>query len=73
MELSRAYMQRHHEEALKDPMYRLEGMLDVLREEVMMNMPVFPEIKPPEVIPLKTEVIYRYAEPVKKKYKSDIY
>ena len=61
-------MQRHHEQAVREnPLYRLEGMLDVLREDLMMNMPVFPEIKPPEVIPLKTEVIHRYAEPVKKK------
>ena len=63
MELSRAYMQRHHEEALKNPMYRMEGMMDVLGEEIMMNMPVIPEIQPPEVIPLKIIVKHHYLQP----------
>ena len=43
MEQSRAYQQRHHEQALKDPMYRLEGMMSVEIEYLMMNMPVFQE------------------------------
>jgi len=68
MQQSRAYQQRHHEEALKDPMYRLEGMMSVMFEEILMNMPVSQEYHPPVVIPLKTEVIhYYYKEPIKKK------
>lgn len=32
-----------HNRALKHPEYQMEGMLDCLREEMMMNMPVYPE------------------------------
>ena len=67
MEIPRAQMQRHHEQALQDPMYRMEGMMDVLREEIMMNMPVFVETEPPIVIPQKIIVKHHYIEPVKKK------
>ena len=68
MEQSRAYQQRHHEQALKDPMYRLEGMMSVEIEYLMMNMPVFQEYHSLVVTPLKTEVIhYYYKEPIKKK------
>lgn len=40
MEKSHGELQAEHYEAVKtNPMYRLEGMMDVLREELMMNMP----------------------------------
>ena len=39
MEQSHAEMQSEHYQALKNPQYRLDGMFDVLREEIMMAMP----------------------------------
>ena len=38
-EQSHAQMQSEHYQALKNPQYRLDGMIDVLREEIMLNMP----------------------------------
>lgn len=35
-----AELQKYHYQALKNPAYQLEGMADVLREEMMMNIPV---------------------------------
>ncbi len=32
-----------HNKALKNPEYQMEGMMDCLREETMMNMPVYEE------------------------------
>ena len=32
-----------HNKALKNPLYQMEGMMDCLREEIMMNMPQFDE------------------------------
>ena len=39
MEQSHAEMQSEHYQALKNPQYRIDGMFDVLREEIMMAMP----------------------------------
>jgi len=39
MEQSHAEMQSEHYQALKNPQYRLDGMFDVLWEELMMAMP----------------------------------
>ncbi len=39
---SHAESERHHYAALKNVAYQTEGLMDVLREEMMMNMPVFP-------------------------------
>ena len=39
MEQSHAEMQFEHYQAFKNPQYRLDGMFDVLREEIMMAMP----------------------------------
>ena len=48
-EQTHAKMQSEHYQALKNPQYRLDGMFDVLREEIMMAMPPIeriPEEKP---------------------------
>lgn len=42
-ELSHGKLERFHYEALKNPAYQTEGMMDVLREELFMNMPVSSE------------------------------
>ena len=61
-ELSHAELEQYHYRALSNPLYQVEGLVDVLREEIMMNMPVF-EIKeaieePPVTIkPLEVRVI----------------
>ena len=39
-EISHAELEKHHYQALKNPQYQLEGMMDVLYEEMMMAMPV---------------------------------
>lgn len=38
-ELSHSQMQKEHYGALKNPLYVLDGMLDILREEVSMELP----------------------------------
>ena len=56
MEQSHAEMQSEHYQALKNPQYRLDGMFDVLREEIMMAIPSIepvekvtsPQIEPTE-------------------------
>jgi len=57
MEESHGEMQRFHYEALKNPEYANEGMMNVLYEELMMNMPVFPIGETPPIIERKT--VYR--------------
>ena len=47
---SHAELERYHYQALSNPLYRMEGMMDVIREEVMMNMPVPPIVERPLVI-----------------------
>ncbi len=41
----------HYHEVRSNPMYVLEGMNSVLREEMMMAMPVPQSIQPPKEIP----------------------
>ena len=48
-EKSHAEMEKYHYQALKNPQYQLEGMMDVLREELMMSLPEpspEPKVKP---------------------------
>ena len=40
----------HYHEVRSNPMYVMEGMSDVLREEMMMNMPIPQVIQPPTEI-----------------------
>ena len=42
-EIPHGELEKHHYQALSDPMYQMECMNDVLRDDVMMNMPVLPE------------------------------
>ncbi len=36
----------HYQLVKNDPLYRMEGLLDVWREEMMMSLPVFPQETP---------------------------
>lgn len=50
---SHCELERHHYQALSNPLYTLEGMADVIREDLMMNMPILerPEpVRPQEII-----------------------
>ena len=49
MEISHSELEKDHYQALKNPAYQIEGMIDVLREEMMMNMP-YPQEVPQERI-----------------------
>ena len=40
----------HHKAMREHPEYQMLGLLDCLREELMMNMPVVPDEKPREEI-----------------------
>ncbi len=72
MELSHAEMQKYHYQALReDPMYRMEFMMDVLREEMMMNMPVYHEPEPPQIIPQKIIVKHHYIQQKESNIKKD--
>ena len=42
-EILHGELEKYHYQALSDPMYRMECMNDVLRDDVMMNMPVLSE------------------------------
>uniref|UniRef100_A0A6M3KUJ8 Uncharacterized protein n=1 Tax=viral metagenome TaxID=1070528 RepID=A0A6M3KUJ8_9ZZZZ len=72
MEIEHGEMQKYHYQALSNPFYLIEGQMDVLREELMMNMPVYREPEPPMVIPQKIKVIHHYLKvnPSKKRYNS---
>ena len=43
-ELSHCEMQKEHYQAIQNPLYALEGLTDIMREELLMNMPVLPEV-----------------------------
>lgn len=51
IEKSHAELQKWHYQALSNPMYLMEGRLDVLREEMMLNFSPIVEI------PVKNETI----------------
>ena len=73
MEVPHGEMQKYHYQALSNPLYLIEGQLDVLREEIMMNMSVYREPEPPKVIPQKIIVKHHYMEvPVKSIYRDVI-
>ncbi len=61
-ELSRAEMQWEHEVALRSPQYRMEGMFDVLAEEMMMLMPSGVEVTRRVLAP-ETEVRFLAGQP----------
>ena len=44
-------LEKYHYQALKNPMYRMEYMFDILREELMMNLPYLKEERPDESLP----------------------
>lgn len=56
-EIPQAELQKWHYQALKNPQYQMEGLFSVLQEELMMNMPNFPEEVKSTAIAVKTTTI----------------
>ena len=53
-----AELEQYHYQALSNPLYVLEGLADVMREELMMNMPILPL---PSPAPGERIVIHRHS------------
>ena len=43
MEIEHCELEKWHYQALKSPLYVLDGMADVIREDLMMNAPLYPK------------------------------
>lgn len=48
-EIPHAEMEKWHYQALKNPRYQMEGMMDVMREEMSMTMPLLDREEPTPV------------------------
>ena len=58
-------LEKYHYQALKNPQYVAEGVMDVIREELAMNQPyTFPEEKPQPVYAVPIDVQQLKAEVV---------
>ena len=67
MEVSHAELEKYHYRAVKENVsYRLEGMMDVLREELSMS---FPSLEPKELEPKEQQPNFPQIPPNHKLYR----